>query len=877
MKITQMRVCHVTNPIGFDLSRPVMSWAAQSTGAKSTASQVTVAADEKFKNIIFDSGKDEKIDCLSYEPALKLAPRTRYFWRVTVWADDGDSGTSDTAFFETGKLGEPWQASWTAPLCGTEAQPYMRTAFELPEGAVSARAYVCGLGLYELWINGKKAGGEYLTPGYHSYDTWLQYQTFDVTDLLRPGKNAVGAMLGDGWYKGRLCWESVSNIYGDRLMLICELRVKFADGSEKTIVTDDKWKSCCGPVLGSSIYDGEIFDARREISGWSLPGCSDDGWSGTEKVKCPCGPLSERRSPPVHIIERRGPEKVIITPKGETVLDFGQNMSGWVEFDCAAAKDKKIRLQYGEVLQQGCFYNDNLRSAKAEFVYYSAGEKAHVRPHFTYFGFRYVKVSGMGKKLDPKAFTACTIHSDIPATGEIETSNPLVNRLFKNACWGQRSNFVDVPTDCPQRDERMGWTGDAQIFCTTACFNMYSAAFYRKYMTDLMKEQKIFGGSVPYVVPMIKDYQVHRKMPLGHGSCAWGDVASVIPWDLYCIYGDGRLLAEQYPAMRDWVEYIKSRDEAAGGERLWQTDFHFADWLALDNSDPDTCFGSTDPYFVASAYYSYSASLTAKAAKALGYKKDAEKYSKLSAEVKNAIRKKYFTASGRCRIKTQTALVLSLFMDLAPEAARELTARELVKRLKANGNKLDTGFVGTAYLCRALSASGNGRLAYSLLLNEEYPGWLYEVKLGATTVWERWNSLLPDGSISGTGMNSLNHYAYGAIAEWMYRNMCGINPDERYPGFRRFTLRPEPDRRLHYARASVQSAMGEIKSSWEYTDGGIKYDFTVPFDTSAEVSLAAGPGSEVRCGGRSPRGMRRDGDRVTFKLLPGSCTVTVTD
>ncbi len=528
------------------------------------------------------------------------------------------------------------------------------------------------------------------------------------------------------------------------------------------------------------------------------------------------------------------------------MLDFGQEITGWVEFWCSAPRNTEILFQYGEILQEGKFYNDNLRTAKAEYRYISDGTRRWVRPHFTFYGFRYVKVQGISE-INLDDFSGCVVYSQMEQTGRLQTSNEKVNRLISNALWGQKGNFLDVPTDCPQRDELMRRTGDAQVFSATACFNLYAPAFYKKYLYDMKLEQDTLGGSVPHVVPDILgqiDRILHKNdkqsdnvaVNTNHGSCAWADAATVIPWTLYRVYGDKTLLAQQYGNMKDWVDYIRKVDvERCGGKYLWTDGFHFADWLALDNFHQGSCFGDTDPYLVASAYYYYSATLTAKAAAVLQKKTDAAYYQELASHIKAAFLEEFYTRTGRLAQETQTALAIVLWLDLIPEGAKQRQIDALMAKLGEENMHLTTGFVGTPLLCPVLTENGHPEAAYTLLLNEDFPSWLYEVNMGATTIWERWNSVLPDGSISDTGMNSLNHYAYGSIVEWMVRYMCGLNAAE--PGYRRFTLRPYPDGRFDWAELSYASVYGDIRTAWKKDGNGILYTVQVPFDTEADFIL----------------------------------------
>lgn len=838
MIITKLKTNRISNPLGFSLSeRPRFSYVVSETDAKKQiAARYEVALDEGFASIIYESGKCTDINSLAFELPIALKPRTRYFWRVEVWADNGEHAVSQTAWFETAKLDEPWEAKWIVPEMEKEYHPTLGRTFELTRPIASARAYVCGLGLYEMQVNGLKAGNEYLTPHFNAYQKWLQYQTYDVTDLLRQGENRVEACLGNGLYKGRFGFgEYAAELYGKEFAFLCEIRVTYADGTTDVLKSDTEWTATRHPIMSGNLYDGEVYDAT---------------FSATESFAVREGELgydrlTARLSLPVVIKEELSPIEVIRTPVGETVLDMGQNMVGWIRFRTRAPRGTVIRLHHGEVLQDGNFYRDNLRTAKAEYVYTADGEEAVVRPFFTFYGFRYVKVEGWPGDLNPNDFSGCVLYSDLEQTGSFETSDPLLNRLFLNALWGQKGNFLDVPTDCPQRDERLGWTGDAQVFSGAASFNMDSYAFYSKYGYDMGREQEDRGGMVPMVVPAANVQ--------GGGSSAWADAATIIPWNVYLHYGDKAILEQQFESMKSWVDYIIRADEQSGSRRLWTVGFHFGDWLALDGSNPDSPMGGTDTDYIASAYYAYSSRLVAKAAKVLGREDQAAYYERISGEVKKAFGDEFFTKTGRLALDTQTAYAIALHMDLVPEAFRTRVADGLIKRLSIDRNHLRTGFVGTPYLNFALSDNGLEELGYTLLLNDDYPSWLYAVKLGATTIWERWNSILPDGKISGTGMNSLNHYAYGAIAEWMYRTIAGINPIEEEPGFRRVELAPKPDIRLRWAKAKVDSASGTYKSEWTFDEEGrLEFRFVIPFNSTARVRLPRAAAASLEIDGPAP-------------------------
>jgi len=862
VKITQLKTNRIVNPLGFAIEKPAFSWIVEDTHDKTqTAAQVLVSLDSDFRRVIFDSGKVDGsiIDSLAYHPPILVSPRTRYYWKVRVWGEN-ESAESEAAWFETSKMEESWNAQWITPdTDDNQLHTILYHYFVLPDKAVSARAYICGLGLYHFELNGKKVGNEYFNPNCNAYDQWIQYQTFDILEYLATGSNLVSFMLGNGWYKGRYGANGgATEFYGDRFALICEIHVTLENGAEVIIGTDPSWKAQPSPVIASDIFDGETCDARI---GKVVP--APDKTFGVRPIEIDMARLEARRSLPVCINEEIKPIAIIHTPAGETVMDMGQNMTGWLRFRTNAPSGTRIHLQFGEVLQGGNFFRDNLRTAKAEYIYVADGSDTVVEPYFTFFGFRYVKISGWSGDLNLNDFTGCVVYSRMDIIGEIETSNEKVNQLFRNAMWGQKGNFLDIPTDCPQRDERLGWSGDTQMFSGTACFNMDSAAFFSKYAYDLYKEQAKTGGMVPHIIPM-------SNLDKG-GSTAWGDVATILPWNVYEFYGDTDILEQQFGSMCAWVDYIRDIDDASGGKRLWTEGTHFGDWLSLDASDPTSRKGGTPHDFIASAFYCYSAGIVAKAATVLGKRKQAEAYGRLSAEIKAAIQREYFTATGRLAVPTQTGYVLALFMDLVPEAHRERVQNDLIAKLNEDKAHLRTGFVGTPYLCRVLSDIGANDLAYRLLLNEDYPSWLYAINLGATTIWERWNSLNPDGSISSTGMNSLNHYAYGSIVEWMYRNMCGLNPcSDEVTGFRSALIAPQPDKSIQWVRARYRSAAGLYESGWQFdAEGRLILEISIPFNASAKVILSNVTPGNIRLDGQPLREGKQTGDSVQLTLGAG--------
>lgn len=831
MKITETRINGIENPLGFRYDSVVCSWkVADTQSQKQTEAAVEVSLSEDFSSILWrKAGADLNQAGVPIDGAL--CPRTTYYYRVRVVGDQGDAAVSEVGHFETGKMSEPWRAEWIAD--GNENRhPVLRKQFSVEKAVRKARLYVSGVGLFEAYANGEKLGDEYLTPYVTNYEKNIQVITFPV--VLPVGENTLEIVLGKGWYMGVFGLELQKNNYGDRMAAIAELWVEYADGTTTYIGTDGSWECRGSDIEDSGIYDGEIYNhllwegRENEWKPVKVISAPEENEGTKNLVK---SHLMDRLSLPVRVMEDVPVREIIHTPVGETVLDMGQNFAGFMKFRSTLPKGTRVVLDFGEILQEGNFYNKNYRDAKSQFVYVSNGAPETVRPHFTFFGFRYVRVTGWEGELKKEDFIGKVLYSAVQRTGFLHTGHEKLNRLYENTLWGLKSNFIDMPTDCPQRSERLGWTGDAQVFAPTASYHVDTRAFFHKFIKDLMDEQAFLDGGIPNYVPNIG----HLK---DVGS-VWGDIGTFLPQTLYTYYGNLEEMAYCYPMMKGWVDYI-DRQDAARGERqyLYNFGFHFGDWLALDGPTPTSFKGSTEDGYVASLYYFRSAQITGEMAGRLGKTEDREHYLSLAENIKKAILREFFTPSGRLAMDTQAACVIALKFGVYMD--RERLVRQFVARLKKDCNQIKCGFVGAPLLCTVLAEAGQYELAYDFLLKEEFPSWLFCVNLGATTVWERWNSVGTDGVISDTGMNSLNHYAYGSVMEFVYAYAAGIRPLE--PGFRRAIIAPHPDIRLGKLACSYNSVVGKYVSNWEICgDGRIKAHVEIPFPGEAEVELPGDP------------------------------------
>lgn len=840
MRVVDLTVEYRRNPIGLD-EIPRFSWKLEGEERNILQQSYRIRVRDG-ETMMWDSGWIESGQSLfvTYQGDA-LSPFTLYLVEVCVRDNHGETGQVQ-GFFETGLLSQKnWQAKWITHSLPDEEEACPVFMYRFParrERIRRARAYVTCCGVYELKIDGEKAGDAFLAPGWTSYFNRIQYQTYDITGLLIPDRQEHTAEItvGNGWYKGFLNGEGQSCFYGDRTGILAMIRILYEDGSVQVFGTDTNWKTAAGMIRFSELYHGETQDFSYEgQSGFheNKEYCREEseynaaGQAVLYEQAGRIGKIVAQQSEPVRIVKRLPAREKIITPRGELVIDFGQNLAGFVEVRLPELTGDSLIISHAETLdREGNFYTENLRTARSrdQYIYSRYQAERTVHPHFTCHGFRYIRVEGVDREVDIGRFTACVLHTDMEQTGSFSCDYEPVNRLMKNIEWTQRSNSVDIPTDCPQRDERLGWIGDAQIFSRTAMYQFHTALFYRKWLRDLAAESDPVHG-IPQMAPNIAGPSV--------GTSVWGDAAVIIPWNLYLTYGDKEILREQYPNMKLWVDYIT---DACGGNTLWLDGFQRGDWLGLDgDASLSSLSGGTDKNLVANAYYAYSCRILRDAAGVLGREEDAAAYGTLYDRITEELNREYVTPNGRFVSETQTACVLLLHFGLLREEYRAGAARILKDNLNRHHGHLTTGFVGTAYLCHALTDHGMHELAGELLLAEDYPGWLYAVKKGATTVWERWNSILPDGSMDRSGMNSLNHCAFGAVGDWLYAVAAGISPLES--GYKKIRIRPFLTKGFSEVTASYRSMYGEIRSHISCRDGRICVDVSIPANTAAVLEL----------------------------------------
>lgn len=850
VQVQELRCDHRHMPIGLENAHPGLSW--QLTGnirnIIQTAYEIRVGIDSsalsKGRQIIWSSGKVMSAQSVQVTyGGDALSSGQRYYWQVRVWDGQGQpSSWGPISLWQMGLLRtSDWTASWISPGYTEDSlrrpSPLLRRVFVARGQPLRATLYITAHGLYEASFNGQRVGEARLTPGWTEYDHHLTYQVYDVTALIRRGTNVAAVILGDGWYRGVFGPWNNSNNYGTDASLLFQLVLTYANGAADTIVSDSSWQSSTGGIRYADLYNGETYDTRLEPTGWKEVGFDSRGWYGVRLQPFTKATLVASVCEPVEEEETFPPVRIFTSPRGEKILDFGQNLAGWVRCRLQGQAGDTVRLSHAEVLdKEGNFYTGNLREARAQDIYVLDGKGSTVvEPHFTFHGFRYVKIEGYRDSVRPADFQSVALYSALPATGQFHCSDSLVNRLQQNIVWSQQSNFIGIPTDCPQRSERLGWTADAQLFAATAAFNKRIDGFFASWLRDLVTDQGKDGG-IPNVVPDIHDRTLHRQPK---GVAGWGDAAVIIPWTLFEVYNDTARLAESYASMQAWVGHIRNLSP----DGLWKGG-GYGDWLAPDpvvkaGEDPKPAT-PTDLAYISQCYYYYSSSLLAKAAGVLGKRADSGAYTALMDTIRKAFLREYMTPDARAISNTQTAYVLALYTGILPPEMAMEAAQRLVALIHVNQDHLGTGFLGTPYLCPVLTEYGHVDLAYKLLQQTTPPSWLYPITMGATTNWEKWDGLKPDGSIN---VGSFNHYAYGAIGNWLYRDVAGLTPG--LPGYQRIIIHPHISGQLTAADASYQSDYGPVCSGWTLGSDQLMMNVVIPANTRAEVWIPAADAHQV--------------------------------
>ena len=866
---------YLHDPLGIGLNDPFFCWKLESEipGCKQTAYRLQVAEKDDFSAILWDSdwvAGENSIHIVYKGP--QLDSMTAYFWRVKVKGHaQGESEWSETARFETGLCQEDWQAKWIEPEDEVvpkayKPAPFLRRNFNIEGDIKQARLYVTAHGLYEAYLNGKRVGDQVFTPGNTDVVNRLQYQVYDVTELLIEGENCMGVILGDGWYRGAINVASLRNAHGEKVALLSQLRITTSDGITHLFVSDENWKTSPGPIVKSDPKKGETYDARLEMNGWNQVGFNETKWQKVNVAEFNYDNLIPSESVPVRKKETFKPKSILKTPAGETVIDFGQNIAGIVQMRVEGERGTSVKLTHSEVLDKDGNFSVNYLGVTVggafrqtdEYILKGDGEEVY-EPYFTVHGFRYVKVEGYPGEIDPEKFIAIAIYSDMDETGFFECSNDKLNQLFSNIKWSMKGNFLDIPTDCPTR-ERAGWTGDAQIFVHTGSLLMDDVTFYAKWIKDVSSQQYP-DGKIRNVVPdkpLNSTSKIESAFNLPAGSSGWGDAMVIIPWTLYQMFGNKTILADEYESMKRWVEYERKNAENrhwtkkinpvnwftpeknAHQKYIWDTNFHLGEWL-----EPDILLKNVwktilrnillgDP-IVATAYYENSCRLLGKAAGVLGKTEDEKAYLSLADKIKEAYIKEFINEDGTTTIYTdrQTPYVRALHFGYYDESLKPKLVEKLIERIKDKNWHLFTGFLTTPFLLPVLSDVGRSDIAYRILTQEDNPSWLYAINKGATTIWEDWEGI----SEEGVPTASQNHYSKGAVASWFFEYLCGIRLNPDVPAYKHFYLIPVVVEELDFASGSYQSIYGEIVSKWEKSGKDINFTFIIPANTSATVKL----------------------------------------
>jgi alpha-L-rhamnosidase len=878
---------HRVTPLGVDEPRPLFGWKLSSDvagqGQRSYRLRVRALG---ATDPIWDSGwvESDMHYGVVYAGTPVLAT-TRYRWQVEVKAAADSEAAESESWFETGLLTPAaWTARWLRrdPRSGGAVDPpeggeapgragrlkppgQFRKELTLTSPPLRARVYATARGIYHLRVNGTRVGRDELTPGWTDYRYRLQYQVYDITDLLVAGPNVVGAVVADGWWCGYVGFEPQrpAQHYGRFPELLVQVHVDCEDGTSLVVGSDDTWRESPGHVVYADLLVGEAHDLRRATPGWDRPGFDDSSWSPARASDVGVVPLVAQIDEPVRVTREIAAQTVTAVASGYLV-DFGQNLVGWVRLGVKdAPAGTRIRLRHGETLDQGQLYTANLRSAEATDVLMvsGAGGQEWFEPSFTTHGFRYVEVTGYPGDLHTGDLTAIVVQSDTPPVGDLHCSDPMIEQLISNISWGQRGNYVSVPTDCPQRDERLGWTADAQIFLPTACFNADVAAFMGRWTLDLIDEQDDDGAFTDYVPDISMDHE---------GAPAWGDAGVIVPYHLWRVYGDERLLERSYPSMRAWVDHIHRHNPSL----LWTraTGNGYGDWLQIDADTPREV--------VATAYFARSASLVAEAAAALGRVEDAARYGTLADRIRAAFATEFVGADGKVATGTQTAYLMGLAWDLIPSSLRPASFGHLCDDIEVRGRRLTTGFVGVPLICPLLTAWGRPDLAFALLHQEEFPSWGYSIRRGATTIWERWDGWTEERGFQSVNMNSFNHYSLGSVGEWLWRSVAGIDQAPGSLAYRDLVIEPHFGSRLQWVTARFDSPRGLIEVRWQQRDRDVDIDVEIPPGRPAEVRLGAASDADIAIDGAalsthpSAHLVSTGAGRICFTLIPGSWHIT---
>lgn len=748
----------------------------------------------------------------------------------------------------------PWHAAMITPQQDFDGAPLLRKEFNLDEGhggVARATLRATAFGVYEAFINGSPVGSDVLSPGWSSYEWRLRYRSYDVTSLLAP-TSVLGVELGNGWYRGRLAWHGMSNLYGSELGFLGQLDIEFDDGHVQSVASDTSWQAGPSATTFNDLYDGQTIDARRLQKGWAelgfVPGAD---WTGVRGLAFDGGRLAEPVGPPVVRAGVVHPVEIRTSPTGRTLVDFGQNLVGWLRFTVRGEAGQAIIVRHAEVLEDGELGVRPLRSAKATDTFILSGGEDVFEPTKTFHGFRYAEITGWPGTLTEGDLEAVVVHSDLERTGTFECSNELVNQLHRNIVWGLRGNFLDLPTDCPQRDERLGWTGDIAVFAPTAAYLYDVKGFLQDWLLDLAAEQKAANGLVPITVPdALKYCPQPPEFPAPESSALWSEASVWVPWALWEAYGDLSVLRNQYESMASHTRRVEGLLSPTG---LWDSGFQFGDWLDPDAAPDQPWAAKADTGVVATACMYRTARLTAQAAGLLGRHDDEAHFEALAARVRTAFAENYVAADGTIRSDCTTVYALAIAFDiLATPELREFAGTRLAELVRDNGYRVSTGFAGTPFITHALTDTGHMDEAYRLLLEEGCPSWLYPVTMGATTVWERWDSMLPDGTINPGQMTSFNHYALGAVADWMHKAIGGIRPLE--PGYARLLIAPQPGEGIDWARTSLKTPHGEVRVEWRLDGGAFRLEAAVPDGVAADVVLPDGVRRTVEGGTHSFEG-----------------------